>query len=109
MTYLKRAALAALLIGLFPAQGFANCYELIGCDDSAYFPKSGLKQLSCQSLWEVRNTIYKENGYCFTTQRAIDAFGNDGCYVHSQGAVKLNHYERYNVRAVKKVEHAKGC
>jgi hypothetical protein len=38
-----------------------------------------LQQLGCQPLREVRTWIYKENGYCFHTQKAIDAFGNAGC------------------------------
>jgi hypothetical protein len=49
-----------------PAQ--ANCYELIGCTNKDYFKQSDLKQLGCQPLWEVRNWIYKQNGYCFHTQ-----------------------------------------
>jgi hypothetical protein len=105
----KRTMIAVLLAMLGAAPAAANCYELIGCDDSQKFSKSKLRQLSCQSLWEVRNMIYKQNGYCFTTERAIEAFGNDGCYVYSQGAVKLNHYERYNVKAIKQVERSKGC
>jgi YARHG domain len=109
MFRLSRPALAAALILAYSVPAYANCYELIGCDDSQKFSKAKLRQLSCQILWEVRNMIYKQNGYCFTTERAIEAFGNDGCYVHGQGNVKLNHYERYNVKAIKQVEHSKGC
>lgn len=68
-----------------------------------------LKQLSCQILWEVRNTIYKENGYCFKTKAAIKAFGNAGCTYKDMGAVPLNAYERSNVGAIVKVEKQKGC
>ena len=63
-----------------------------------------LKQLSCQILWEVRNTIYKENGYCFKTKAAIKAFGNAGCTYKDMGAV-----QRSNVGAIVKVEKQKGC
>ena len=35
---------------------------------------------SCYDLWYERNEIYYENGYCFSTDLAIDTFGNDDCY-----------------------------
>jgi hypothetical protein len=100
-------------LGLFllfaPGPAHANCYELIGCTNKDYFKNAQLKQLSCQILWEVRNTIYKERGYCFHTQRAIKAFGDAGCKYDDAGAVPLNAAERYNVSAIKKVEAKKGC
>jgi YARHG domain len=60
-------------------------------------------------LWEVRNTIYKERGYCFQTQKGIQAFGNAGCKYDDAGKVPLNVAERYNVNAIKKAEVKKGC
>jgi hypothetical protein len=101
------AAGATLLVSPAPAR--ANCYELIGCTNKDYFKTSQRKQLSCQILWEVRNTIYKENGYCFHTQKAIAAFGNAGCKFDDSGDVPLNAAERHNVLAIKKVEAKKGC
>jgi hypothetical protein len=92
----------------FRLRPHANCYELIGCTNKDYFKAAQLKQLSCQILWEVRNTIYKERGYCFHTQRGIKFFGNAGCKYDDAGAVPLNGAERYNVRAIKKVAK-KGC
>jgi hypothetical protein len=67
----------------------ANCYEAIGCSDSQRFPEPELRRLSCQALYDVRNIIYKENGYCFATERAIAAFGNEGCTVTNQAQVRL--------------------
>jgi YARHG domain len=101
------AAAFATLIAPSPAR--ANCYELIGCTNSEYFKPYLLKQLGCQPLWDVRNTIYKENGYCFHTAKAIKYFGNAGCQFDDVASVPLNAYERYNVSAIKKVEKAKGC
>ncbi len=92
-----------------PSPAHANCYELIGCTDKDYFTASQLKQLSCQILWEVRNTIYKENGYCFHTQKAIQVFGNAGCKYDSAADVPFNAAERHNVLAIKKAEAKKGC
>ncbi len=98
---------AAML--LQPSRASANCYELIGCTNSNYFKPAQLKKLSCQILWEVRNTIYKENGYCFKTKKAKEELGNAGCIYHDMGAVPLNAYERANVGAITKVEKQKGC
>lgn len=102
-------AAAGVTLVASPSTARANCYELIGCTNTDYFKTSQLKQLSCQILWEVRNTIYKENGYCFHTQKAIDAFGNAGCKFDNAGDVPLNAAERHNVSAIKKVEAKKGC
>jgi hypothetical protein len=105
---LSIAAVGATLVAS-PSPARANCYELIGCTNKDYFKAAQLKQLSCQILWEVRNTIYKENGYCFHTQKAIKAFGNAGCKFDDAGDVPLNAAERHNVLAIKKVEAKKGC
>lgn len=34
---------------------------------------------TCEDLWYARNLIWHDYGYCFTTDRAIRAFGNDQC------------------------------
>lgn len=98
-------ALALLVAG--PA--FANCYEDIGCTDSDHFSKSQLRHLSCENLWMVRNEIYKEAGYCFKTQRAIDYFGNGGCTITNMSRVPLTSIERYNINQIVAVERQKGC
>jgi hypothetical protein len=113
-----RLTIGLVLIGLIgggigvlacSAPARANCYELIGCSNSDYFKTSDLQQLGCQPLWEVRNWIYKEHGYCFHTPKAIKAFGNAGCLYDDVAQVPLNSAERHNVSAVKKVEAKKGC
>jgi YARHG domain len=113
-----RSTIVLVLIGLVsgligisaaPRAARANCYEQIGCTNSDYFEPWQLKQLSCQILWEVRNWIYKENGYCFHTPKAIETFGNAGCLYDDAGDVPLNAAERHNVSAVKKAEAKKGC
>jgi hypothetical protein len=105
---LSIAAIGAALV-VSPSPARANCYELIGCTDKDYFQAAQLKQLSCQILWEVRNTIYKVNGYCFHTKKAIKAFGNAGCQIDAMGKVPLNAAESHNVIAIKKAEAKKGC
>ena len=64
---------------------------------------------SCKALWEERNQIYKDNGYCFHTARAIKRFGNAGCEHDSESDVPLSKSDRSNVRAMKRAEAAKGC
>lgn len=102
--------LGAVLAILAGTSGVAaNCYEIIGCDDSSHFSRSDLNRMSCQSLWEVRNLIYQQNGYCFQTERARNAFGNSGCWITNQSEVRLNAYERENVARILRAEKAKGC
>jgi hypothetical protein len=99
----------AIAVSSAPLPAQANCYELIGCTNKDYFKPSDLQQLGCQPLWEVRNWIYKENGYCFHTQKAIEAFGNAGCQYDDVAEVPLNDIERSNVSAIKTAEANKGC
>ena len=87
----------------------ANCYEDIGCDDSEYFTKSDLRELSCQALWEVRNGIYFQNGYCFKTKKAIRFFGNDECEYDDAADISFNKYEQRNISTITSVESQKGC
>jgi hypothetical protein len=100
---------AAIALVVAPSPARANCYELIGCTDQDYFKPYQLKQLGCQPLWDVRNTIYKENGYCFHTAKAIKYFGNAGCKLDDAADVPLSKIEHHNVLAIKKVEKNKGC
>ncbi len=91
-----------------PAQ--AACYDVFGCSDRTLFRVSDLRGgPNCEFLWTMRNEIYKERGYCFRTQRAIGAFGNDGCQYQDQSAVPLNRFERANVGAISQVEREMSC
>ena len=102
--------LGACVLSLFAAApARANCYELIGCSNKDRYKISDLMQLSCQPLWEVRNWIYKENGYCFRAPKAIETFGNAGCLYDDIAQVPLSEIERHNVKAIKGVETSKAC
>ncbi len=105
---LKAMLIAAAMLAS-TGSALANCYEDIGCDDSEYSSRGDLRQLSCQALWEVRNLVYQQNGYCFSTRRAQQAFGNEGCWITKQSQVRLNAYERENVAEIAAVEKSKGC
>lgn len=97
----------ALLASVGPAM--ANCYEDLGCDDGRYFKRAEMTPLSCKVLWELRNAIFANNGYCFQTERGINAFGNNNCSITDQAKVDLNAYERENVATIRGVERSKGC
>jgi hypothetical protein len=64
---------------------------------------------SCERLWQERNQVYKDEGYCFKTARAIRAFGNSGCRFDREGDVPLSGREREFVAAITQVERSKGC
>jgi len=102
-------SISAFAVSMPAAPARANCYELIGCSDKDYYELSDLMQLGCQPLWEVRNWIYKERGYCFHTPKAIKAFGNAGCQYDDVADVPLNDAESHNVTMIKKAEAVKGC
>jgi hypothetical protein len=108
-TVLLAALMVVFVVVLGAWQARADCFEEIGCTDKDKFQKSELRKLSCESLWHVRNRIYDENGYCFKTDRAKEAYDNSDCTIEDQGDVPLNAIERANVEAVKSVESAKGC
>jgi hypothetical protein len=60
---------------------------------------------SCSELWEARNQIYKNSGYCFKTQRAKEYYGNGGCSNRST----LSASDRREVAEIRSAEKAKGC
>ena len=65
--------------------------------------------MDCGELWVARNQIYKDNGYCFTSARAITYFGYGGCQYHSTGALPLSSYDRTLLRRIKESESGQRC
>ncbi|WP_333824037.1 YARHG domain-containing protein [Pinisolibacter sp.] len=102
--------LAAVALALSAVPAAAACYDVFGCSNRDYFSYRDLVSgPNCEFLWQMRNSIYQENGYCFKTARGIATFGNDGCRYTSDGAVPMNRIERANVSAIKRAESALGC
>ena len=64
---------------------------------------------TCQQLWVERNQFYKNHGYCFKTQRAIDFFGNGGCNINDESAVPLTSAERGRIAQIAQEERAMSC
>ncbi|BCB19814.1 YARHG domain-containing protein [Bosea sp. ANAM02] len=64
---------------------------------------------ACADLWTARNEIYKAQGYCFRTQRAIAAFGNAGCQYDSIEDVPLSANDRRAIADIVRQERALRC
>lgn len=63
----------------------------------------------CQELWVMRNQIYKDAGYCFTSPRAIAYFGNGGCTYDSQSQVPLSDEQRQTISMIKQSSKRQHC
>ena len=112
--FTRPALLAAATIGFaafFTTQpAAAACFDSgVGCSDSEVMSELTLQQLSCDSLWTVRNMIFDENGYCFKTAKAKSIFSNDGCSFTTMASMPLNSYETKNIQLVQAVEKQKAC
>lgn len=64
---------------------------------------------SCQELWQMRNQIFKTNGYCFRTSRSIARYGNAGCRFDREADVPLSAMDRVILRDIRKSEKRLGC
>ena len=109
-SWIVRPLVAAALTAAVATPALADCYDVFGCSNRDLFAYRDLVSgPNCEFLWQMRNRIYQENGYCFKTQRAIATLGNDGCRYWDEGAVPMNRIERANVAAIKRAEAALGC
>jgi hypothetical protein len=107
-----RAMLIAMTVAVFPTFAQADCFENLGntgCPHLETFKLSELRQLSCQNLWHVRNSIYNHRGYCFKTAAAQQVFDNSDCFVTNASAIKFNQHEQKNISRIVKVEKEKSC
>jgi hypothetical protein len=105
-----RLAAAALFLVASGSAALADCYDVFGCSNrDAFAYRDLVSGPNCEFLYQMRNRIYQENGYCFATARGIATFGNDGCRYRSDEAVPMNRIERTNVATIKRAEAALGC
>jgi hypothetical protein len=63
----------------------------------------------CDALWAERNSIYKDRGYCFKTERAKAHFGNAGCKHDDEDAVPLSDHERARIADIQRKEREQHC
>jgi hypothetical protein len=109
---LVRAGAAAgflMMVSLGAAPAKADCFEVIGCTNSDWFDSDDLEEFSCENLWHVRNRIYDEHGYCFSTARGREYFDNSDCWINDQTDVELSEIETHNVDEIVEVEEENGC
>jgi hypothetical protein len=59
----------------------------------------------CESLWQARNAIFANKGYCFSSPEAVAAFGK-GCF---EPYGKLSAAEEADVQRIKDVEAHQQC
>jgi hypothetical protein len=64
---------------------------------------------NCGDLWQARNQIYKDQGYCFRTARAIRVFGNGGCRYDDINDVPLSANQRREVSEIMRYERMRSC
>lgn len=102
------AAAATLVVVIAPKPAAAGCH-LIDCVENVRITASQVRNHSCEDLWILRNSIYKDAGYCFKTARAINWFGNAGCRYDSMSAVPLSSIQRHNVGVLAAAERRRGC
>ncbi len=76
---------------------------------AAFAPTAGHAAFPCDELWGERNAVYKDAGYCFKTDRAIKAFGNEGCRYRELADVPLSARERTKVAEIVEQERANRC
>jgi hypothetical protein len=63
----------------------------------------------CQELWVMRNQIYKNNGYCFATERAVTYFGIGGCVYDTEEDVPLSKMEKRTIDEIRASEARQSC
>ena len=82
---------------------------LIAAAMIAIVPQPARAQGACERLWVERNSIYKENGYCFNTPRGVRYFGNAGCRYDDVRDVPLSGWQRERIADILTQERARGC
>ena len=101
------AALIAITAGgVSPA--LAGCH-LIDCVENVDIKPEEIKTMSCDQLWVLRNSIYDDAGFCFSSARAAEHFSNQGCSYSDERLVPLNDYQRSNIKVFRDMEAKKGC
>lgn len=109
----KHAALLALpaaflALGGGAPEARAGCH-LVDCVENVYVNPHQVKTKSCEDLWILRNSMFKDAHYCFKTPRAISWFGNQGCLYDDEASVPLNDYQRHNISVIEDAEAGNGC
>ena len=86
----------------------AACFSF-GCTDEDEFSYEDLEDLKCSQLWQLRNIMYDEAGYCFKTTRARQEFDNSDCEIDDMEDVELSEIEYANIAMIQELEGDRGC
>jgi YARHG domain len=70
---------------------------------------AGPEFMTCNELWTSRNQIFKDQGYCFRTARAIRVFGNAGCRFDQIADVPLSASQRAEIGEIERYEQIRAC
>lgn len=108
--------IVGLVVVAWTSPAAAGCYDILGCTNRDnfslhfdYLSAPHPEGPNCQFLWQMRNEIFAEHGYCFKTERGRSVFGNEGCRYNDIGSVPLNATERANVATIARAERIKSC
>jgi hypothetical protein len=107
-------AIAAAAFTAVTGPVLADCYDVLGCTNQVEFSAHYAYLASpdgptCDFLYQMRNRIYAEHGYCFKTARGIAEIGNAGCHISDINQVALSQIERDNAATILKAENARHC
>ena len=105
---MRKLLVAFIMAVATSAPVMAECFDPIGCTDEDRFTRSGLRRLSCDDLWIVRNHHLLRGGYCFKTDAALDYFGDDQCEYDAED-LRFSTIEQRNINTIVAVEKQKGC
>lgn len=65
---------------------------------------------SCDTLWRQRNAVWHRHGYCFTTAKGQQVFGNAGCSRNdAQARAAMTSADKAEVDHIIAREQARGC
>lgn len=114
-SWTRAIAAGAAIAVTMAAPVLADCYDIVGCSDRDLFSRNYSYLASvrdgptCDFLYQMRNRIYAEHGYCFQTARGQAEIGNDGCRTGNMAAIHLSRIEQANVATIQRAERAKYC
>lgn len=93
---------------LKPAALFAGLVLLASAQPAAAGDIQG-DAYGCEELRQLRNATFKKAGYCFKSQKAIAAYGNEGCRFSSEALLPLSKMDRVVLRDIRRSERRQGC
>jgi hypothetical protein len=117
MRPLSPRILGPILVALgsaLAAPAGAGCWDVVGCSDRDDFARGWAYLASpdegpnCEFLWQMRNSIFAEHGYCFHTARGRAMFGGP-CRTGDTDALGLSRIERANIETIATAERVKRC